>query len=71
MTGKGNTGTAAGEANGRRELAPRGVRLLERETLWRVQPQGRHRHETRPEGSGAECKARNGEEPDAPAIRRR
>jgi len=37
--------------------APRGVRLLEGEKLWRVQPQGRHRHETRPGGFGAECKA--------------
>ena len=36
-----------------------------------MQPHGRHRHETRPEGLEAECKARSGGKPNVPATRRR
>jgi hypothetical protein len=57
--------------NSKRETAPRGVRLLGRGTLCRVQPQGRLRHETRPGGFRVECKVRNGEKPRVPATRRR
>lgn len=35
----------------------KGYGSLGRSRLWRAQPQGRHRHETRPDGIGAECKA--------------
>jgi hypothetical protein len=57
--------------NSRRVMAPRGDWLLERGRLWRTQPQGRYRHETRLDRVEAECKAQEGEKPDVPATWRR
>jgi hypothetical protein len=54
--------------NSRRVMASRGDQLLEREKLWRMQPQGRYRHETRPVRVEAEWKAQKGEKPDVPAT---
>lgn len=67
--GRRGRGVPAEKATTRGYQASRGERLLEGETLWRAQPQGRSRHETRPEGLEAEWKARSGEKPNVPATR--
>jgi hypothetical protein len=67
--GRRGCGARAEKETARGYQTSRGERILEGERLWRAQPQGRSRHETRPEGFGAECKARSGEEPNVPATR--